>query len=385
MPDIVFDPPDETPVMQGGALEGAKRAEYMELCKQMTSRNPSLNYPQIRDAILTIIEEDVRGYIQSLPEPDRDSLIRDVDTIFSSIDSTDPNYIVTINIVSFQICILFTKYTDKIDSIEYSEIYTAVVSNDEWKLYTNMKHFLHQDFVLNDPSYVKYLLNLESPKYIYMTFIGFLRLGEIVESYLNNIFYIGLSYALKWVDGVIVSPSVYLEHDIDHAASYIRECTSKFPKILNSFKQFRKYVVSTKDAVVRYSIDFALFFFLHEAPWCSIFEKSGDTLENNLQNNSTVETVYARLSIRNIVHGYYDLRIGGRAIPVAYREMINENELNKEKVHEYIRLVADRYVACWNEFREAVLKPSKGGRRQQKTHRRYRKKRGIRKTRIRRS
>jgi hypothetical protein len=65
--------------------------------------------------------------------------------------------------------------------------------------------------------------------------------------------------------------------------------------------------------------------------------------------------------------------------------MTSERELNEEKVNEYLRIVAERYVACWNDFRETVLTSSKGGRRQRKTQRRYRKKRATRKIKTRRS
>lgn len=389
MPDIVFDPPDEPPVMQGGALEGAKRAEYMELCKQMTSRNPSLNYPQIRDAIITILEEDVRGYIETLPEPDRASLIRDVDTIFSSIDRTDSNYIATINIVSFQISILFTQYIvikrgiignvisndtrgGFIDSY-YS--YSLITKNNNWKTYSVMKGILS-----NGSIQYTMLMNLDPLHEIFMAFIGFLRLGELLESYLNNVFYVGLSYTTEWVDGDYYLPLAYLSHDIFHHEGYSGSCP-KFPIILNGFKQFREYVVTTKDAQTRYSIDFALFYLLHEHN-CGEFEE--DTLENIYQNKATRATIFDLLNA--YIDELTDLQNFGKAIPKAYREMTSERELNEKKVNEYLKLVAERYVACWNEFREAILKSSKGGRRhQRKTRRRYHKKRATRKFRTRRS
>lgn len=388
MPNIVFDPPNDPPVMQGGTLEGAKRTEYMELCKQMTSRNPSLDYPKIRDAIVTILEEDVKGHIQTLPKPDRANLIKDVNTIFSSIDRTDPNYIATINIVSLQISILFTQYLvikrgieDNVASndtrgafIDTYDRYSLITQTDDWKSYSGMK-----DILPETESNLNQLMNLNESNEIFMVFIGVLRLGELLEAYLNNIFYIGLSYTTEWVDGSYYLPLAYLSHDIFHYEMYSESCPN-FPTIINGFKQFRDYVVATKDTPIRYSIDFALFFFLHEEPYCSVYEE--DTLENEYQNQATVESIVKYLEVN--IDGLCDLQNFGKAIPKAYREMETEINLNEEKVNEYLQLVAQRYVECWAEFKKNVLNRAKGGRRRlRKTRRRYRKKRGTQKNKIR--
>ena len=90
MPEIVFDPPDvnwkkyKSPKnnMKGGALTGDKRSEYVNLCMAITSRNPSLDYANLRDKILDIIKEDVIGYILTLPKPNQPSLLDDIETFY---------------------------------------------------------------------------------------------------------------------------------------------------------------------------------------------------------------------------------------------------------------------------------------------------------------
>ena len=102
MVGILFDPPFEGKSRHGGALIGPQREEYATLCKQMTSRGPTLEYGLIRDRILEILGKDIRKYIETLPEEDREALMKDLDEIFSTIDMADPRPLVTINIVSLQ-------------------------------------------------------------------------------------------------------------------------------------------------------------------------------------------------------------------------------------------------------------------------------------------
>jgi hypothetical protein len=390
MPLITFDPPSETGSRRGGALTGPKRNEYMELCKQMTSRNPSLNYAHIRDEILTILEEDVRAYIQTLPELDRAALLETIDRIFSSINRSDTNYLATINIVSLQISIVFTQYIftnnpkNKNAFISTFELYEEITETEQWKEYSFIK-----DFIVNYPKDTNdkwyYLLTPNTEGILFITFPGFLRLNDIVESYFENIFYVGLSYTAEWVDGSYYLPLAYLSHDLFHYDMYSESCPN-FPTILNGFKEFRNYVVATQDRHIQYSIDFALFLFLHEEPYCYPFKK--DTLENVLQNKATSESIFNRLDSN--LYELIDLHNFGKAIPSNYRELIkgSTTTLDEKKVQDYLRLVAERYVVCWKSwerYKQTQEPKSKGGRRRvgshkQRTLRASRKKRMTRRT-----
>ena len=70
MPPILFDPSIKK-VQYGGKLDKTTRATYLELCKQMTSREPNLNYKTIRDAILDILKDDGIIFIGDIRDKDR--------------------------------------------------------------------------------------------------------------------------------------------------------------------------------------------------------------------------------------------------------------------------------------------------------------------------
>ena len=368
MPPILFDPSIKK-VQYGGKLDKTTRATYLELCKQMTSREPNLNYKTIRDAILDILKDDVLSHIQTLPETDRKQLKTDTNIIFSHIDASDTNYLASLNIISFQISMMFTQYIFNITQqfepfIDTDDTYITLTETNEWMNYSAMKAFL-----LKHESY-HVLLAENTADIIYMAFIGFLKLDEILESYFNNVFYVGLSYTAEWVDGDYYYPLAYLSHDVFHSEMYSNECPS-FPTIINGFKDFRKYVKAHKDTSTRYSIDFAIFFFIHEDPYCSNFVE--DTLENKLQNKATLQTITNRLTMQ--YEELTDLHNLGMAIPVAYRTLENgsETKLDEKKVMEYINLVAKRYIECWKEYRSSLTTGGSRYRRRtsRSTHRKH--------------
>ena len=118
MPEIVFDPPRVSykkylkhGLSQKKQLGGApvERSAYMELCKAITSRDPSLDYTDLRDKILGIMQENVIAYIKTLPRDEQPPLLADIETFYTGFDKTD-NHFNCINIIALQTCILFTKY-----------------------------------------------------------------------------------------------------------------------------------------------------------------------------------------------------------------------------------------------------------------------------------
>ena len=386
MPLIVFDPPSEmgsvrsrklNRVQRGGVLDGPQRAEYVELCKQMTSRKSDINYPYIRDAILAILEKDVRSYIETLPESDRAALVADIDRIFSSIDRSDNNYLGTINIVSLQICILFNQYILKnkrrnnFEAGDTDDVFEELTKSDEWKDYLNMKSYL-ENYPKNIIPQWNLLLTPNNADAIFMIYIGFLKLNELIESYLNNVFYFSLSYSPDWADGSYYLPLDFLSHDIFHYETHYYSSRDK-SNIIEGFKQFRKYVLNTQDKSIQYSIDFALFIIIHEGTPYDSFKE--DNLENELQNNATVDSIFNILN--EYIDEFTDLDNLGRAIPREYREVVKKGEsilLKKEKIQEYLRLVAERYVKCWETFKNSNKnnnKAYKGGRRRLGTRKRH--------------
>jgi hypothetical protein len=370
MVGILFDPPSENGEMSGGALFGGIRRAYVNLCNQMTSRKERVDYISIRDRILDIIYNDIRGHIECLPDEDRAGLIKSVNIIFSNfVKSDDP--LIVINIVSLQVALLFTQYEyeknggNKEPFIDNEERYHYIMEDGDYKNYSYIKE------IIPTLGNLEQLLNPEAPGTIFMVFTGFLRLSELLDSYFNNVFYLGLSYKTQYVDGSLFYPIAYLTHDIFHYEMYMEDCP-KFPTIIKGFKDFRNYM-SNKDESWRYSIDFALFLFLHEEPYCYTFKNGADNLNNKYQDKATVEWILD--SLQNNMDGLTDINNFGRAIPEKYRvlEEGSEIKLNENKVNEYLQLVAERYVTSWRKFRAATAGAS-GGRRRTKRNRRKMKK-----------
>lgn len=364
MVGILFDPPSENGQMSGGALFGGIRKAYVNLCNEMTSRKERIDYISIRDRILDIIYNDIRGHIECLPEKDHTALIKSVNIIFSNFDKAD-DPLIAINIISLQISLLFTQYEYEKNGgneelfIDNKERYADIMENGDYRDYSYIKE------IIPTLGNLEQLLNPEAPGTIFMVFTGFLRLSELLDSYFNNVFYLGLSYKTQYVDGDLYYPIAYLSHDIFHYEMYTEDCP-KFPTIIKSFKDFRNYM-KDKDTLLQYSIDFALFLFLHEEPYCYIFR--ADNLNNKYQEKATVETILD--SLQNNMDALTNLNNFGRALPEKYRvlEEGSETKLNENKVNEYLQLVAERYVTSWREFRAATAGASGGGRRHTKRNR----------------
>jgi hypothetical protein len=371
MVGILFDPPSENGEMSGGALFGGIRRAYVKLCNQMTSRKERLDYISIRDRILDIIYNDVRGHIECLPDKDRTGLIKSVNIIFSNFDKSD-NPLIVINIVSLQVALLFTQYEyeknggDEEPFIDNKERYHYIMEDGDYKNYSYIKE------IIPTLGNLEQLLNPEAPGTIFMVFTGFLRLSELLDSYFNNVFYLGLSYKTQYVDGDLFYPIAYLTHDIFHYEMYTEHCP-KFPTIIKGFKDFRNYM-SNKDESWRYSIDFALFLFLHEEPYCYTFKNGADNLNNKYQDKATVEWILD--SLEENMDALTDINNFGKAIPKEYRVLEEGSDLllTEESVNEYLQLVAERYVTSWREFRAATAGASGGRRRRTKRNRRKMKK-----------
>jgi hypothetical protein len=366
MPEIVFDPPDvnwkkyKSPKnnMKGGALTGDKRSEYVNLCMAITSRNPSLDYANLRDKILDIIKEDVIGYILTLPKPNQPSLLDDIETFYKGIDKTD-NPFNCINIFGLQISILFTQYhEDKSDPGKYfidpdgtgpqGDYENFIEIN--WKSYTDLKKMANRtifSFLTKNPDPTQ---AIPESKPIFMIFIGFLRLGELMQTIFNNVFLCSTSYTIEYVDGIQMNPMTSLWHDGSFHYEIFRGCFEK-PTIVKEIRDFLKYI-STKDKPTQYAINFVLFFIYHEDVSCEREEMEENSLNTRFFNMVTKEDIYNE--ILRYIHGFSHLHDFASAIPKGYREIVDaeKGELNREKIKEYLDIVADIYVKTYEEYKK---------------------------------
>jgi len=420
MPKIIFDPPTNVNwdkyiqgknirnnALLGGALVGDTRSRYMKLCKAITSRDPSLDYTDLRNQILEIMKRDVIEHIHTLPGEDQPSLLVDIETFYTGMDASD-NHFNCINIIALQTCILFTKYHhDKQDpEINLSEEFhfqsqeetgqtTYANYNDfikgrdsertnniyNWKIYADLKSQVSSisgDF--------RFIISSPDPSQpIFMAFIGFLNLRDIMESLLDNVVFCDLSYETDYVDGQIVSPMSALLHDgVSHYRQFA-ECFN-YPTIIKEFRDFQKYVSTTQDKAIQYAINFVIFFLLHESPYCDRTEMRGNSLNTPYFNKITEPFLFRQLSWYNM-YALKNINNQGRAIPKEFRvfDPANSNsQLNEDKVKEYLHKVSAIYVLIYKKRQMAKaaaaayksLKPTGGG----KTRKRVFRSKRLRKT-----
>lgn len=376
MPKILFDPDNEFELckvgkpIRGGALTGANRCEYVELCKQITSRDHTLDYKSIGNRILEIMRNDVIEYINTLPEEDRPYLLEDINTFYSTIDKSDKSIISTINTIGLQIAILFTTYLEDPDDQEkyhfFSyDFYTQIMVNEEWKNNTKLKKMLMKksefSFLLNRDRYSN--TGVKPP--IFLAFIGFLSLRELMESYFNNVFYCGLSYTIEYVDGSFANPMTILWHDKFHFDEYssIYNCAI-YPTYINYLQKFYTYAMNNLSKPEQYAINFELFLDMHETQQTihNLCKKGINNLKEYLSDKSNIYN-----SLINNMDDLANLQNIGKAIPKEYRVLLknSNNELDKSKIQEYLNYVAETIEKCFKAFESQT-----GGRRNRKTKKR---------------
>ncbi|NBP58524.1 hypothetical protein EBU71_18705, partial [bacterium] len=379
MPQLVFDPDGKfgsctlprSKIQVGGTLTGAKRCEYVRYCTLLTSRDPTLNYTELRDAILAIMKEDVIAHIQTLPEADQPTLLADIEQVYSTIDKSDTPFN-CINIIALQTTIVFTKYLENSENPEEYHFssypdYVYFTRDDSWKIYAQMKELVKEtpskeyEFLVSDINPVN---RIAESRPIFLAFVGFLTLGELMESILKNVFFCGLSYELHHTDGPLANPMTILWHDKFHFDNFT-ECY-KYPTILNEFKQFQAFVVATQDKSTQYAIHLVLFCILHEEPYCYRFSEGENSLNTSFFKDMSEEFTYNELE-QNI-YNFVSTENQGLAIPKAYRELKegSTSDLNEDKIKEYLHIVSKLYVKSYKEY-EATKAAATGGRRKRLT------------------
>ena len=98
----------QTKSQTGGVFTSAQRCEYMDLCRQMTSRDPAQMTRKNRDKLLTFLKMYVLEH--SAEHPEKEAFIRaTVPVLFNNpVMLEDPNFLGSYNLVAFQCSILFT-------------------------------------------------------------------------------------------------------------------------------------------------------------------------------------------------------------------------------------------------------------------------------------
>lgn len=363
---LIFDGdnpfPDETcnnKRTRGGGLTGAKRCEYMDLCQQLTSRDPGLDYQPILARMFTILKEDVLEHIGTLT--DQKTLVADIGTIFDGIPKdTSGKYVTTdyldylriYNIVSFQIACLFTDYYRDVPNSAWnsSGIYTALIDID-YKNYSVMKtefETKHNDFVtFYDPQSEKAFKKGITPV-LYFLQLGTITISGIVEYLFNHIIVASLTYKLQYLHSIdSTKPLGIIDHDAGHESIFGHNY-HYIDTILEGFLPYIKGLNLDKEH--KYAVYFILFAFLHEADVWTACPEGGITRDFLIENlrNPSVHSIYLRINDHAM------------AIPSQYRVLKegSHTEIKRKKVFDFFIFAIDTFMEHYTAFRA-----TKGGKR----------------------
>jgi hypothetical protein len=94
-----------------------------------------------------------------------------------------------------------------------------------------------------------------------------------------------------------------------------------------------------------------------------------NSLNTRFFNMVTKEDIYNE--ILAYIHGFSHLHIFASAIPKGYREIVDveKGELNREKIKEYLDIVADIYVRTYEEYKKTNTRGGKRKTRKRSNHR----------------
>lgn len=266
-------------MIYGGAkLIKEEREKYIDLCNKLTSKDRSLNYQAITSELLTYIqdyllvpfitEKETAATVET--DPTQKALINKqiqdfkskVQLISRGIDKVDTNYIGKLNIISLQFVILFTTIcwpdSNKVFESNLNDvhnIYKFILSTD-WTNYDALKATLND----NRSKIFKKLYYIEDDTFL-ITILDYLRLDEIINTFLDNIFICGVSTDMIYADGRYLTPFDFLEHDIIHSNNYKWACFQRIYLDVENLKRFLHFVNTNPDFNKETNIQLKQWFF----------------------------------------------------------------------------------------------------------------------------
>ena len=358
---IHFNPPDNS---QSGGMDLKEKTEYLELCTQLTSRDPTLDYPTLTLEILTYVLKEVLEKAAEIDAEDKTDLSANIKTMFMNIDFTDTNYIGCVNIFSLQCILLFTQHIlnkSKNPAAEFKSVfsrtsqkdYRSLMSNN-WFEYNVMKKNIKDGKALLDlyyiedlydvpriiPKFTEYNTNVQENYYIYLINAkGYLTLDEIITSLLKRVAYCGLEYDFSYADGYKIVPLEFLTHDIAHGKFNQHTCYGMQGVDFTSVENYYNYCKSSVlDKKILYSVKLILFILLHESA-CSFFQDkmSGEELFNTIMKKF-VE------NLDEPIKRFMNLNDLGQSIPKEFRG-------NKDSIENYILECCKVYVDLYNKWK----------------------------------
>lgn len=373
---IVFNPDGNH---QGGSLDKEQRATYLKLCKQLTSREPDLDYPKITAEILAFTKKEALAMIPvEYSEAKKIMIGSSIESFFAGVPE-DTNYIGKVNLICLQCILLFTEHcmdpaakTFPVNLNDTFEFYSYLKSIN-WRSYIHLRAFIVEKNWQNRQVKNLYLTTSEpSNGIIYLvTILDYLTISEIIETCLDNIILCGMISKFEYADGNFFSPYQFLEHDITHGNNFQGYCFVRLSNSQEDIKSFYKYCVnghlSSKE---EYGLKLMIFFLIHESH-CDFFPST----ENK---DLTIEFIINSLTTTRLINmeRFVNPNDLGKAFPKAIQDKPAE-----EKPAEIMKYLTECAVLYQREFHSWRMAEKKygGKRKNQKRSRKSRK--PLRKTR----
>ena len=312
---ILFNP-DE--IQEGGTLGKEQRAAYLSLCRQVTSRDPTLNYPAITAQILKFTKDEAIAIIPDEYDAGKKAVIRrDIETIFTAIPD-DKNYIGKINLVTLQCILLFTEHCMDPAAKSFpvnsnnAFFYYSRLKRIDWRNYSKLQAFIAagsedtrqvEDLYFSSAFYPKrfYTTNEKPNSMIFLvTILDFLSITEIVETCLDNVILCGMIPKFDYADGRFVSPYEFLEHDITHGHNYEGLCFQRSQINREDVQSFYRYCINSHlSSKEEYRIKIMIFFLIHES-FCDYFPEYGKLTVDEIISNLTTTSLIGMSRFDNL-------------------------------------------------------------------------------------
>jgi hypothetical protein len=240
-------------IIKNFILEKIKKLGYKEEEKERLLKNCYTN-DKINNLLYELNEIDI--------------INKEIEIIWNTIDENDTNYIGKINMGTFLLLLIISKYEKNKQDPIYNSNYCEIIDN--YKKYNALKNDLH--FRFRTEIVLGYI---DDPETFYLPNIFFLKHEEILYYWLEyKIWFLGVQPYYLYVDGNHwKSPKFFYLHDAAHSRWYnnLDEkyiCENKIIIVYNIIKNFYKYCINKYNKTnsdILYSLLLTIFIVVHDA------------------------------------------------------------------------------------------------------------------------
>jgi hypothetical protein len=318
------------PSMKGGKLLDKKLKEYQHKLRILYETDYKPNKHKILHELLIIGYEEaqktLQSYIDKFDDPSKNEMMLELQKILNNLnmDVSKIKYenldIPEFNIRSLQLVILFTELerltnsnTKETSMLGYfqqprfpiDEYYNELVSDKLWidlkalqdkiiELEPKSRIFQSYKFLTLLGYYDKYSRNPDikyhtleniNERVQIIVYLDYLSLQDIIISYANNVYLIGITESMTWADGRYLTPFEFLHHDITHSLN--REMGYNTGKNTLEFMTYINNLKNTGDIGEKeiYELKVILFILVHESRFESILD---NTIESTFKSYSDI-------------------------------------------------------------------------------------------------